>query len=241
MGGGVFSETTTLNFDRTVFYNTLELVKQDINSVSGVNYLLPFRLETKQTFNDIDIILHYLDIIKISAKLEKQFVHKKIFLGEKRFQENKELKGMFSFHYIKNNIQIDLLPSIDLDFTRAYYSYNFSNVFFKKMVTISNSNCKLTSFGLFVSNEKMFKEINPKVFFKLNGGFLIPDLNLLFEMLDLNLEKFKLGFSDASVFLKYLRTSKLYPFVLFNNNSGFKHDISRLESFREISEQLKMQ
>ena len=130
---------------------------------------------------------------------------------------------------------------IDLNFTKIFFSYSIDNVFFKKLVTKYDANIKLTSYGIVISNKKLLKNLNfdNNLLLELSGNsFMISDSNLLFNILNLDINKFNSGFEDEFDFLEFLKESKNYNKVSFRYNSGFIHDLKRLNGLNKILDKL---
>jgi hypothetical protein len=227
MGGETFDHTISMDLES--YTNILNKICQ---AIQFDNYLLPFRLANKKSYSDIDLIVYDPETIEsdIKSALDIKSV-KKINLFEQRFSES---DIYYSKHLLTNeNVQIDLLKAINIDFTRNYYSYGCANVFFKKMVQIANPEFKLSYLGLLCTNNK-YDLSNVSTINLDDKTRLITDSDYFFKLIDLDYERFKNGFSDEFELYEYFLTSKYFSQIKFKLNSKFNHDYKRLESFRNL-------
>lgn len=229
MGGNSFENTKRLNIDE---YN---LMLENINQLGlkeGIEYVYPYRLDNKKTFGDIDIILSEPDkFIVLFENNNKIKEIKKIPLFEERFR-------LYSKHILTDkNIQIDLLMCWNkesIEITQIYYSYCFGNIFLKRLTDIVDRNLKFSYLGLFCSSNKFIIPQNIKYFQIDKNTRLIVDCEYIFNILDLNYQRYKNGFSDEFELLEYFSKSKYFNQINFKYNSKFKHDYSRLEPFANL-------
>lgn len=222
MGGNTFDNTNRLN--QTEFNDICEIIKE------CDNYLLPFRLQNKNSHGDFDIIVsHTQPFIKLFETLTTEL--KTIPIFEQRFD-------LYSQHILTcNNIQIDLLKcwnTESLEITRAYLSYSFANIFLKRLTDIVSRNLKFSFLGMMRFSNKFIIpkdvstiQIEPKT-------ILIIDCEYVFGLLDLNYSEFKAGFKNEIKLLEFFEKSKYYSQIKFRNNSKFKHDYNRLKPFKNL-------
>lgn len=229
MGGQTFEKTKRLENDEYI------KIVDNINNLGmeeNIDYAYPFRLGNKKTHGDIDIIL-YDDEKFINLFLEKNKINeiKKISLFEERF-------GLYSKHILTDNlIQIDLLKSYNyesIEVTRAYYSYSFANIFLKRLTNIIDRNLKFSYLGVMCSSNKFVIPDKVKYCQIDNNTRLIIDCDYIFSLLDLDYNRYKIGFADEFELLDYFSKSKYFLQIKFKNNSGFKHDYLRLEPFANL-------
>ena len=230
MGGEVFDDTIVLTKDDYDKWIADFLSK--IKLIYGKDYMLPYRLQNKVKYSDIDFIVHdcnkMIDEIK---DIDKPKLIKKIKLYDEKFDS-------YSMHVLTNdNIQIDILKAWtekSIEMTQIYYSYSCANIFFKKLVTCVSDTFKLSYMGLFCCNNKYIipDDIEST---KIDKNIrLITDPMFFFNFIDLNYEEYKKGFNDEYDMLKYFEKSKYYNKIKFIVNSKFKHDCKRLETFNNL-------
>lgn len=231
MGGKVFENTHSMSIDE--YNGIINLIKERFKE--GVDFLLPFRLKTKTYYNDVDLIIHdsqkFIDGL---SDITSDIVRIDLCKGE-----------FFSYHILTtNNIQIDLLVALNaegMELFRAYHSYSCSGVFFKRLVSGDNeiNNKKNSSTypfklgynGIIVTNRKIHLDTKT---YKTNEHILILDINFLFEIMNLNYDRFIEGFNDEFELLEYLKTSKHWYRVYFINNSSYRRDYQRLSTFKNL-------
>ncbi len=223
MGGLTFENTKTINSNE---YNEI------IQLLNNYDFLSPFRLGNKKTFNDIDLIVSNTEpIINLFHEMEQINEIKTIPLFDERF-------NLYSKHILtKNLIQIDLLKSWNTDsmeISRAYFSYSFANVFLKQLTNIVNRNFKFSYLGLLCSSNKIIIPLNIKFIQVDNCTRLIIDCDYVFKLLDLDYNIYKSGFNDEVELLNYFSKSKYFSQIQFKNNSKFKHDYKRLKPFANL-------
>lgn len=223
MGGSTFDNTKNISSDE--YNKVLELL-------DGYEFLSPFRLKNKESFNDIDFIVADTEPILEYFNNKNQVKEvKTIPLFEERF-------NLYSKHILTTDlIQIDLLKSWNketMEFTRAYYSYSFANIFLKRLTTIAERNLKLSYLGVFCSSNKFNIPDNVNFIQIDNSTRLIIDCDFIFKLLDLDYDVYKKGFNDEFELLEYFSKSKYFPEIKFKNNSKFKHDYSRLKPFANL-------
>lgn len=231
MGGLTFENTRRISVDE--YENKIEEFKK-----SGVDFILPFRLKNKVTHGDIDLIVFENDGKKEDnqdEKINNIKERKTINLMEDRF-------NLYSKHLLTNdNVQIDFLYAWNksgIEFTRAFYSYSFFNIFLKRFGKILGRNIKINYLGMLVSD--LTYKIDTE-FIKVDSNVrLITDVIYIFNLIDLDYERFTLGFQDEFELLEYLGTSKYFSEISFINNSKFKHDCKRLEPFRNLANSGKL-
>jgi hypothetical protein len=236
MGGSTFDKTNKLNQEE--YFQLVNFVKQSV-LIENIDYLLPFRLCNKDTYGDVDFVLadseKFIKVIKVIEKnnLEEYKIieTKKIPLFEERF-------GLYSLHLLTSKFhQIDLLKSWNQDsieITRAYFSYSFANIFFKRLMDFVDRNLKFSYLGVFCSSNKFI--IPPDIkFIQIDDKTkLIIDCEYVFNLMDLDYLRYTQGFANEIELLEYLKTSKYYTQIKFKNNSKFKHDYSRLKPFANL-------
>ena len=228
MGGQTFDNTTSLSVENYVAF--LKKIEDKIT----VNYLTPIRLSNKPSYSDIDFIVFdeesLINDIKTVVTIKEQKI---IPLFGKSFNQ-------YSKHILTDdNIQIDLLKPWNensLEITRAYYSYSFANIFFTKIIDLIDANLTLSYLGIICSSNKIKIPENVEFVQLDNSTRIILDVRYLFELMDLNYERFLTGFADEFEFLNYLKTSKYYSQIEFRKNSKFGHNIKRLQPFRNLYE-----
>lgn len=224
MGGNTFDETTSLSKDD---YNST------IDKLSHLEsrFLLPYRLANKNNFSDIDLIVSETEDITDEISEILPVTETKIIPLDKDLE-------MYSKHLLTNEkIQIDLLRSYNSDsmeITRVFFSYGCANIFLKKFVSLIGRNFKLSYLGVMLNNNK-FNIPNNVKYIRLNNTLrLIIDPEYIFSLIDLDYNRYKLGFNDEFELLEYFKTSRYYPLVIFNRASKFNHDYKRIESFRNL-------
>ncbi len=224
MGGKTFENTKRLsNEEYSAFIDTLK----ELRFEEGKDFLLPFRLGNKESHGDIDLIVHDPDII--ISRLTNVKEVKTVSLFEVKF-------NLFSKHVLTNDlIQIDFLvawSAESLEVTRLFFSYSFVNIFLRKMITFFNINTKLNYLGLFITDSTFELEVNSIAIDR--NTRLVVDCNYIFNIIELDYSRFVLGFIDEVELLNYLSSSRFFSLIEFKNNSKFKHDYKRLESFRKL-------
>lgn len=229
MGGQTFEETKRLEEDE---YNTIINNINNLGMLENIDLMYPYRLGNKKTHGDIDIILHDdAKFINLYEKKNKIKEIKTIPLFEERF-------GLYSKHILTNDlVQIDLLKSYSLEsieITRAYYSYSFANIFFKRLTNIIDRNLKFSYLGVLCSSNKFVIPDKVKYCQIDNNTRLIIDCDYIFSLLDLDYNRYKIGFSNEFELLEYFSQSKYFSQIKFKNNSGFKHDYLRLKPFANL-------
>jgi hypothetical protein len=207
-----------------------------IEIVKKYNFLeneLPLRLRDKNIYKDIDIFSNNVPnkITKDSVIQQDISIRSKIILP----------KNMKSFHILSiDNIQFDILPFIGREYTRIFYSFEFANVFFKKLTTKANKNCKCTSFGIIVSSKNInLEKYQHKLVF--DNYTLVCDVLFLFDLIKLNIDEFYAGFDDRHALLKYFKSSEYYKLISFKYNSGFIRDLNSLDNLKLLEEENKLQ
>jgi hypothetical protein len=229
MGGNTFEETKRLNKDE--YDNIIKLVENSI-LMENYDYLLPLRLENKVSHGDVDFIVSDTEkFIKLFEDLNLMKEIKIINLFEDRF-------GLYSKHILTNELyQIDLLKSWNvesMEITRAYFSYSFANIFFKRLTDIVSRNLKFSFLGIMCSSDKYAIPSTVKCLRIEKRTRLIIDCDFIFELLDLDYLQFKAGFKNEIKLLEFFEKSKYYNQIKFKNNSKFKHDYSRLKPFKNL-------
>jgi len=161
-----------------------------------------------------------------------------IFLKRFDTHTNKYTFTQYSKHILtKHFYQIDLLKSWNvesMEITRAYFSYSFANIFLKQMVDIVDRNLTLSHIGILCSSNKYVLDKDIKFIQLDNGTRLIIDCEFLFNLVDLDYNRYTKGFVDEIELLEYFSKSKYYPQIKFKSNSKFKHDYSRLKPFANL-------
>ena len=233
MGGLTFEKTVRLN---KIEYDKLTNYIASILHEKNLNYLIPFRLANKDTYGDIDIILYdvdkFIDLFDKSSNNEYKILKiKTIPLFEKRFNQ-------FSKHILTSEFyQIDLLKSWNsesIEITRAYYSYSFANIFFKRIINIVDRNLSFSYLGVLCTSNKYIIPLDVK-FKKIdNNTRLIIDCKYIFGLMDLDYDEFINGFENEIELLEYLKKSKFFLQVKFKLNSKFIHDYQRLKPFANL-------
>lgn len=228
MGGGIFDSAIKFTIEE---YNKLdELIKE--NFIENVDYLTPLRLDNKNSYGDYDLIvndtekfINFFSSINFIKEIEV------ISLFEKKYD-------LYSKHILNiNNNQIDLLKSWNeesMEISRIFYSYCYANIYLRRFLTQVDSNLKLTFLGIMCSSNKYVIPEDVKNIKIDNNMKLIIDCKYLFDLIDLDYDRFIKGFKDEYELLDYFKESKYYNNIKFKNNSKFKHDYKRLEPFRNI-------
>lgn len=232
MGGETFTSTTKLT--KTQYDEWLEKFMLNDKLKINIDYMLPYRLGNKTSYSDIDIILFDENkIIEEISKTNKIKETKTIKLFDNRFE-------CHSVHLLtEENIQIDLLKSWSsniesMNFTRIYYSYSCANIFFKKLVSVANINYWLSHLGLMCYNNKQEITDDLNIIQIDSTTRLLINVDMLFEMIDLDKKRFTEGFVDEYELLDYFKTSKYYNKISFIQNSKFRHNCKRLPSFNNL-------
>jgi len=239
MGGKTFIEQT----------RSLTLKEHDviIETIFGDKQpCVPFRLKNKTNFNDIDIVEFEEDkLIELirQAGVEIKTI-KKIESCKGTKYENYSLNLLST-----DNIQFDIIrpfnnsPSAK-EFTRAFFSFGFANIFLRQLTTVVSSvskahemkaqeDFKISYLGLFCYNNSL-KLPSDCTYTIDETTRLITDLQFLFSLIDLNLSRYVKGFKDEFELLDYFKTSKFYPQVSFKVDNRFKHDIKRIAGFANL-------
>lgn len=232
MGGETFDNTNFLTLDE--YTELLELLKTNIS----VNYLLPFRLKNKDNYSDVDFIVFEEDELINQIKNVVNITDTKIIpLFNKTFNLYSKHLLINLNNFNKSNIQIDLLKPWNengLKFTQAYFSYSFANIFFSKIIDIVDRNLTLSYLGVICSSNKI---VIPDyvIFVQANENTrIILDTEYIFYLMDLNYNVFIDGFENEFELLEYFKTSKYYLQIKFSNNSKFRHNVKRLEPFKNL-------
>lgn len=238
MGGKVFeNKTRSMSVDE--YEQKIALIRQRF--VEGIDFLLPYRLGTKMSYNDIDLFVwnpeKFLELLNdITQEVEK------IDLCDGEFS---------SYHILTvDHIQIDLLVALNqegMELMRCYHSYTCSGVFFKKFITCDNTeeNCKMTSDkypyklgynGIQITNKNILNELTGRGIktYKTQKRLLIIDVQFLFELMGLDYLRFTQGFFNEFDLLDYLKTSSQWHKVYFINNSSYRRDYVRLPTFKRL-------
>ena len=229
MGGQAFDQTKRLQQDE---YDHKINNINNLGMIENVDYVYPFRLGNKTTHGDIDIILYddekFIDLFGKKNKIKEI---KTIKLFEERF-------GLYSQHILTDDlVQIDLLKSYSqnsIEITRTYYSYSFANIFLKKLMNVFDRNLKFSYLGVLCSSNKFVIPKNIKYIQIDNNTRLIIDCDYVFTLLDLHYYRYKAGFTDEFELFDFFSKSKYFSQIKFKNNSGFKHDYSRLKPFANL-------
>lgn len=221
MGGNTFDQTKSLNKEEyELFIKTLNFC-----------FLIPYRLKNKNNYSDIDLIVSETEEITND-------INSIINIKDSKIIELDKDLNMYSKHLLtEDNIQIDLLRSYNdesMEITRVFFSYGFANIFLKKFISLVHRNMKLSYLGVMLNNNK-FKLPNDVKFIQLSSSLrLIIDPVYIFNLIDLDYDRYLLGFNDEFELLEYFKTSKLYELITFNRASKFNHDYKRIESFRNL-------
>jgi hypothetical protein len=217
------------------FPQTISISKEQYNNwmKNYSQFLTPYRLSNKQIFHDIDFIcFNESQLINQIKQTETINCIKTISLFEDRFQTH-------STHLLTSEfIQIDILiPYCENSkyITQAYFSYSFANIFLKKLVPLACPDFKLSYLGILCHNNQ--RQIDVEHFRLDQNTRLIIDVEFLFQLIDLDYNIFKQGFQDEFELLHFLKTSKFYNLIKFNNNSKFKHDCKRLQGLQTLVDQ----
>lgn len=229
MGGQTFENTRSMTKEE--YDDWLNNFKIKTSLIEGVDYVMPFRLKNKTKYSDVDFIVYDTD--KFTDDIHKFTVtkeEKKIMLFEGRFNS-------YSIHVLtEDNIQIDLLrpwAKESCEITRIYYSYSCANIFLKKLVS-AREGFVLSYLGLLCIDNKCVLPSDSSIVKIESTTRLITSPKLLFDIIDLDYDRFVAGFDDEYQLLEYFKTSKYYDKIHFINNSKFKHDCKRLESFNNL-------
>ena len=229
MGGLTFNNTEKIDFEK--YSKIINEIKCE-GFIEDDDFMCPFRLGNKNTFGDIDLIVYdtdkFVNFFDFSNKIKEVKI---IPLFEERF-------NLYSKHILtSDNIQIDLLKSWNIEsmeITRAFYSYSFANIFLKCLTNIVSRNLKLSYLGMFCSSNKYVIPNGVKYIQVDASTRLIIDCVYIFELLDLDYNKFLNGFADEEELLDYFSKSKYFNQIEFKFNSKFKHDYSRLKPFANL-------
>jgi hypothetical protein len=221
--GNIFKDSRVLNENE---YNNF-LLKYNI-----LENEIPFRLKDKKEYKDIDIFT-----IDIPVNFKKDFTE----IREINIRSKIQLPSDMTSNHIltHDNIQVDFLPFIGREYTRIFYSFEFANVFFKKMIPKANKNCKCTSFGIVVSNRHIDLSKYKHVL-KFEKYSLVSDVLFLFDLLKLNIDTFYKGFNNRHELLDYFKTSEYYNLISFKYNSSFIRDINSLANLKLLDEENKL-
>lgn len=248
MGGKTFEHTNIIT--QAEYQQISNFVKQ-IGLIENVDYMLPFRLGNKNTYGDIDFILSDTEkFIQIFSSNPANTANtdnadnvcninkyepieiKKIPLFEERFD-------LYSKHLLTPQLfQIDLLKSWNQDsmeITRAFFSYSFANIFLKRLMTVVDRNLKFSYLGVFCSSNQIILPKGTKFIQIDERTRLIIDCEYVFKLMDLDYERYTMGFENEMELLEYFKLSKYYSqAIIFKFNSKFKHDYSRLKPFANL-------
>ncbi len=233
MGGKTFENTKSLNLDE---YNQLIQYVKNLSLIEGQDYLVPFRLENKISYGDIDFILsntdEFIDLFDNRTSCKYKIVETKtIPLFEEKY-------GLYSKHILTSEFyQIDLLKSWNsesIEITRAFFSYSFANIFLKRLADIVDRNLKFSYLGLMCTSNKFSIPPNIQYIQIDNKTRLIIDCEYVFILLDLDYSRYTKGFKDEVELLEYFSKSKYFSQIKFKSNSKFKHDYSRLKPFANL-------
>lgn len=219
------------------FENTKRLEKNEYDGIiiklekTELKFLCPFRLGNKLDYGDVDLIVSEPDKFVNYFQLQNNIHEIKTIPLFERF-------NLYSKHILTNTQnQIDLLiswNSSSMEIIRAFYSYSFANIFLKKLANIVDRNLKFAYLGLYCSSKK-FVIPNGIQWFQMDSNTkLITDCKYVFELLDLDYDIYKNGFSDEFELLDYFSKSKYFAQCNFKFNSGFKHDYTRLKPFANL-------
>ena len=219
-----------------IYKNSRVLNQSEYNDiVKKYNFLeneLPLRLRDKKMYRDVDVFSNNIpnDILKDSVNQQDIIIRSKI-----------PLPGNMNSHHILSldNIQFDILPFIGREYTRIFYSYEFANVFFKKMTTKANKNCKCTSFGIIVSSKSINLEKYQHVLIFKNYR-LVSDITFLFDLIKLNIDTFYAGFDDRNTLLDYFKSSEYYDCISFQYNTSFIRDLNSLYNLKLLEQENKL-
>lgn len=240
MGGETFDNTTTLSLEE---YNS---VMNKLEPNIKAKYFLPFRLKNKTSFSDLDFIVYEENQLIEQIQLKNNNViitdTKIIPLFGNTFNNLYSKHLLVSVGNLKN-IQVDLLRpwcEDSLEFTRAYFSYSCANIFFSKIIDILDRNLTLSYLGVICSSNKINipNDVKHVRIVDTNNNNsttrIIFDTKYIFKLMDLDYDIFVNGFDDEFMLLEYLKTSKYYEQIQFSNNSKFRHNIKRLETFKNL-------
>lgn len=229
MGGQVF-ENLTRSMTTEEYNEKINMIRSRFEE--GTDFLIPYRLSTKEIYNDIDLFVWDVDkFIKGLSDITADIVKIDLCSGE------------FSSHHIltKDGVQIDLLVAFNdegMEIIRCYHSYSCAGVFFKKMISCNNNGYKFGYNGIQITNNNTAKEAmkTDVSIYKIpsNKNVFILDVHFLFNLIDLDYKRFTEGFKDEFEFLEYLKTSKHWYKVKFVNNSSYRRDYTRLLPFRSL-------
>lgn len=229
MGGQVF-ENLTRSMTTEEYNEKINMIRDRFEE--GTDFLLPYRLSTKEIYNDIDLFVWDVDkFINGLSDITADIVKIDLCSGE-----------FSSYHILtKDGIQIDLLIAFDyegMEIIRCYHSYSCAGVFFKKMISCNNNSYKFVYNGIQIINNNTAKEVAKTdvcIYKKIgNNNIFILDVHFIFNLMDLDYKRFTEGFKDEFEFLDYLKTSKKWCKVNFVNNSSYRRDYKRLLPFRSL-------
>ena len=223
MGGSTFDKTNRLD------QNKFDEISEFITVCN--NYVLPFRLQNKNSHGDFDIIVSDTDPFIELFKNSTQEI-KRILLFKEKFND------MYSDHILTTDLyQIDLLKcwsAESLEITRAYSSYSFANIFLKRMTDIVSMNLKFSFLGIICSSNKFVIPNDVKIIQIDSRTKLIIDCEYVFGLLDLDYSIFVTGFKNEIKLLEFFEKSKYYNQIKFRNCSKFRHDYNRLKPFKNL-------
>jgi hypothetical protein len=233
MGGNTFDKTKSLNLDE---YNKIIQHVKDLSIVEHIDFLMPYRLENKILYGDVDFILSDTD--KFINLFDNKSLNEYKIIDIKTISLFEEKYGLYSKHILTSEYyQIDLLKSWNLEsmeITRAYYSYSFANIFLKRLTKIIDRNLKFSYLGLICTSNNFVIPPNIKYIQIDNKTRLIIDCDYAFNLIDLDYSRYIKGFNDEVELFEYFIKSKYYSQIKFKSNSKFKHDYLRLKPFANL-------
>lgn len=230
MGGDVFDNT--ISFSTNDYFFFINLLKKSTLK-ENIDYLFPLRLNNKNYFNDLDLIVHNTDTFI-------DFFNNENLVKDINIINILKIYNLYSKHILTKTLhQIDLLKSWNnnpksLKITQIFYSYSIANIFLKKLVNIFNNNLKLSHIGILCFSNK-FLIPDSVSFININiNTRLIIDPEYLFDIINLDYNTFLKGFNNEFELFNFFQKSKYFYLIKFKYDSSFKRNYNRLKPFKNL-------
>lgn len=234
MGGKAFGELNIVRMDKEnydiISNNIVDLLKRILKSdnVGALSYY-----KEKSSFGDVDVIITNEDIHRFEIENNVNFYN---FVQEKinspRISDNTSLVSLAFKINSKDYVQIDLMPHPEKDYVNVhrYFSYNDLCILIGRFLSVPVFNARYTKEGCEIN---IYREEN-------NTEYLLGIArteNKIYDyltFLDLNVEKFKSGFSSKKEIYKFIYDSKYFDYNNFLNAINIDNSLEKVRQSRDL-------
>lgn len=237
MGGNAFKNINIVRMNNVEFKNVskklVNILKDILNSEEVA--ILPY-YDNKPFFSDVDIMLCNEDISNFEKENNVNFFEycNKLFSGEGIAINNDSLVSIaVPINKAHTEFaQVDLMPHPRENFYKnlIFYGYNDLNVLVNRFISIPLFNAKYTSDGVEINIYREKGNIDMLLGIAKTENSALEYLSFL----DLDINKFKKGFSTKEEIFDFILSSKYFDTNTFNSQIKINNSSEKLRLRRDV-------